>query len=67
MKSIKHYEPAHTSTYMADKTDVRFILAIASSRKLNLEHFDIKSAHLRKKYDPKKQVFFCQLACFDGK
>ena len=61
-----HYDPEQVTTYMAGKTTVRLLLAIAASQNWPLEHMDISSAYLHEKCPPGKPVYIKQLPRFDG-
>ena len=46
-----HFDPSNTTTYMAENTTVRIILAIAAAHNCPCEHLDIKAAYLQEKYE----------------
>ena len=55
-----HYDPEKTATYMADRTTVRTMFAIAASMNMKIEHFDITGAYLHEEYKHTKKVFIWQ-------
>ena len=61
-----HYDPEKTATYMADRTTIRTIFAIAASRNMEIEHFDISGAYLHEAYKHDKKVFVSQPKRFNG-
>lgn len=46
MKPGLHYNPRHTTTFTANRSTRRMLLALYTTQKLPVEHFDIKSAYL---------------------
>ena len=50
-----HYDPDTTATYMADRTTVRTMFAIAASMNMKIEHFDITGAYLHEEYKHTKK------------
>ena len=61
-----HYDPEKTATYMADRTTVRTMFAIAASMNMKIEHFDITGAYLHEEYKHTKKVFIWQPPRFNG-
>ena len=61
-----HYDPDKTVTYMADRTTIRTLFALAASMNMAIEYFDITGAYLHEKYQHKKKVFVWQPPRFDG-
>lgn len=61
-----HYDPMHTTAYMADKSTIRLILAMAAHHGYAQEHFDINSAYLHENYKHKTAVYIQQMPKFDG-
>lgn len=49
MKANVHYDPDKIATYMADRTTIRTLIAVAASNNM-IEHFDITGAYLHEKY-----------------
>ena len=66
MKPTVHYDPDKTTTYMADRTTIRALFAIAASMNMYVEHFDITGAYLHEQYQHHKKVFVWQPPRFDG-
>ena len=66
MKPGLHYDPNHTTTYTADRTTQRLLIAIHATTKYPLEHFDIKSAYLHEQYQHTKPIYVKQMPRFDG-
>ena len=60
------YDPEQVTNYMADKTTVRLLLAIAASQNWPLEHMDISSAYLHEMFPQTKPVYIKQHPRFDG-
>ena len=46
-----HFDPGKTTTYMADKTTVRLLFALAATFNMHNEHIDIKATYLHEKAD----------------
>lgn len=67
MKPGFHYDPKHTTTYTADCTTQRMLIALHAAVNLLLEHFDIKSACVHEQYQHKNPVYVRQMQTFDGK
>lgn len=61
-----HYDPSHTTTFTADRTTQRMLIALHATHKLPLEHFDIKSAYLHEKYQHDRPIYVKQMQRFDG-
>ena len=63
-----HFDLEKTTTYMADKTTVRLLFAIAAACRLYIEHIDIKAAYLHEKFahNGKDTVYVRQHPRFDG-
>ena len=61
-----HYERESTAKYIAEKTSVRALIAIAAAKQLVVEHFDLTSAYLHEKYAPERKVYIKQHPMFDG-
>ena len=59
MVSHKHYDPSKTTTYMADKTTVRALFAIAETYRMHIEHNEIKSTYV---HDPVYAQLFSQIS-----
>ena len=66
MKPNVHYDPEKTATYMADRATIRTLFALAASRNMAIEYFDITGAYLHEKYQHKNKVFVWQPQRFDG-
>ena len=66
MKANVHYDPDKIATYMADRTTIRTLFALAASRNMVMEHFDITGAYLHEKYQHKHKVYVWQPKRFDG-
>ena len=66
MKPNVHYDPKKTATYMADHTTIRTLFALAASRNMAIEHFDITGAYLHEKCRHKNKVFVWHPYRFDG-
>ena len=66
MSAHVHYDPEKTATYMADRTTVRTLFALAASRNMTIEHFNITGAYLHEAYQHEKKVFVWQPPRFDG-
>ena len=61
-----HYDPDKTATYMADRTTIRTLFALAASRQMVIEHFDISGAYLHEAYKHDKNVYVWQPQRFNG-
>ena len=61
-----HYDPDQTTTYMAEKTSVRLLLALCAAKNWVIEHFDITSAYLHERYTHSTPVFVQQPCRFNG-
>ena len=63
-----HFDPEHTTMYMADRTTVRLLFAIAASQKLHIEHIDIEAAYLHEPFahNGRETVYVSQPPRFDG-
>lgn len=63
-----HFNPAKTTTYVADKTTARLLFALAASFNMHIKHIDINAAYLHEKFDHpgSKPVVVRQLPRFDG-
>ena len=57
MEPNVHYDPEKTATYMADRAAIQKLFALAASRNMAIEHFDITGAYLYEKYQHKTK--FC--------
>ena len=66
MKPGLHYNPEHTTTYTADRTTQRLLIAIHATTNYPLEHFDIKSAYLHEQYQHTNPIYVKQMPLFDG-
>lgn len=66
MKPGLHYDPKQTTTYTADRTTQRMLIAMHASQQLPLEHFDIKSAYLHEQYQHEKPIYVKQMSKFNG-
>ena len=68
MQANIHYDPDSTTTYTADKTTVRLLLAIAATFEMQLDHLDITAAYLHGKFAQTgtEKVYVKQFARFDG-
>jgi len=66
MRPHLHYDPSKVATYMADKTCVRTVLALAAAQDLILGHMDITGAYLHEKYAHTTPVYVWQPKRFDG-
>ena len=66
MTPHKHYDPEKTATYMADRSTIRTMFAIAASYNMQIEHFDITGAYLHETYQHNRKVFVWQPKRFDG-
>lgn len=66
MKAGTYINPDHTASFMADKTMVRFLLALKAAHGLVSEHFDISSAYLHEKFMHSKNVHIRQHPLFNG-
>ena len=66
MRPHEHYDPEKIATYMADRTTIRTLFAIAASMNMRIEHFDITGAHLHEKYKHANRVYVWQPQRFDG-
>jgi len=65
MRPHLHYDPSKVATYMADKTCVRTVLALAAAQDLILGHMDITGAYLHEKYAHTTPVYVWQPKRFD--
>eukprot|EP00178_Gracilaria_changii_P023027 TRINITY_DN68_c0_g1_i13.p1 TRINITY_DN68_c0_g1~~TRINITY_DN68_c0_g1_i13.p1 ORF type:complete len:1094 (-),score=78.92 TRINITY_DN68_c0_g1_i13:769-4050(-) len=61
-----HFDPKNITTYTADRTTQRLLIAAHVTYKFPLEHFDIKSAYLHEKYEHDRPVYVKQMPNFDG-
>lgn len=61
-----HYDQDETATFMADKTTIRLLFALAAANGLHMEHLDITWAYLHEKYEHDKPVYIWQPPRFDG-
>lgn len=66
MQPHVHYNESETSSYMADKTTIRSIIAFAAATGYPLQHFDITSAYLHENSSASTTVYVKQLPKFDG-
>lgn len=62
----KHYNLEEVSTFTIDKTTVRFLMSLASNRKIELEHYDITSAFTHERIKSNNSTFVRQEPRFDG-
>lgn len=60
-----HYDPEQVTTYMADKTTVIILVAIATSRNWTLEDLDITSAYLHERFPHTEPAYIKQHPRFD--
>ena len=67
MKADIHYNPDHTTTYMAEKATFRLLMAISAAKKWNIEHFNITAAYLHELYQHDKPIYIRQHPRFDGR
>lgn len=65
MKPGLHYDPRKTTTYTADRTTQRLLLALHAAANFPLEHFDIESAYLHEHYVHPTPVYVIQMPKFD--
>lgn len=61
-----HFNPLHTAAPTADKSTIRLIFALAASRSMHMDHFDIKSAFIQERYRHDKPIYVKQHPKFDG-
>jgi len=50
-ESLWTQDPNHVTTFMADKTTVHLIIALAAAHCLHMEHLDISGAYLHEKFE----------------
>lgn len=53
-----HFDPTRVATFMAEKTIVLFLFALAAQRNLHLEHFHITCAYLHERYNHDRPSLF---------
>eukprot|EP00737_Agarophyton_chilense_P001219 gb/GEZJ01001361.1/.p1 GENE.gb/GEZJ01001361.1/~~gb/GEZJ01001361.1/.p1 ORF type:complete len:266 (-),score=12.80 gb/GEZJ01001361.1/:823-1620(-) len=66
MKPGIHYNPKPTTTYSADRTTHRMLIALHARHQMPLEHFDIRSAYLHENYEHDRPIYVTQMPRFDG-
>ena len=66
MRPHEHYDPEKIATFMANRTTIRTLFAIAASMNMRIEHFDITGAYLHEKYKHANRVYVWQPQRFDG-
>ena len=47
----RHFDPEKTTTYMADKTTVGILFALAASFSMHIAHMEITAAYLYENFD----------------
>lgn len=65
MKPGLHFDPKHTTTYTANRTTQRILIAFHTLMNLHLKHFDIYSAYLHERYAFHKPFYVKQKPTFD--
>ncbi|CDF38072.1 unnamed protein product [Chondrus crispus] len=66
MKAGQHFDPNKTSTFMAEKTSVRTLLAMAAANQWPVQYMEITAAYLYESHDPKFPVYVRQHPRFDS-
>ena len=66
MRPHEHYYPEKIATYVAERTTIRTLFAIATSMNMHIEHFDITGAYMHEKYQHANRVYVWQWQHFDG-
>ena len=66
MKPGQHFDPKQTSTFMAEKTLVQSLLAIAAAHQWPVQYMHLTAAYLHETHDPKFPVYVRQHPRFDG-
>lgn len=66
MRPNVHFNPSDTAAYMADRSTIRLILALAACENKYLDHIDIDSAYLHEPYDDPTPLYVRQPERFDG-
>lgn len=66
MKPGLHFNPEHRTTYIADGTPKRLLIALHAAFQLLLEHFDIKLAYLHETSQHNKSIYVKQIPQCDG-
>lgn len=63
-----YFDPEKTTTYMAEKTTVRLLFAMAATFNMHIAHIDIKAAYLHEAFDysGSEAVYVRQHPRFDG-
>ena len=57
MRPNLHFDPEKVATFMADKSSIRLLLALAARDDLLIEHFDIKCAYLHELYQHRNPAY----------
>ena len=60
------YDQRNISTFTADRSTQRLLLALHATYSTLIEHFYIKSAYLHEKYEHVKPIYVKQMPKFDG-
>lgn len=66
MKPKVHYNESEASSYMADKTTIRSIIAFAAATGYPFRRFDTTSAYLHERASPSTTGYVKQLPQFNG-
>eukprot|EP00737_Agarophyton_chilense_P005094 gb/GEZJ01007131.1/.p1 GENE.gb/GEZJ01007131.1/~~gb/GEZJ01007131.1/.p1 ORF type:complete len:118 (+),score=12.02 gb/GEZJ01007131.1/:44-355(+) len=61
MKPGLHYDAKHTTTYTADRTTQRILIALHATHNMPMEHFDIKLAYLHENYQHTRPIYVKQM------